>query len=180
MKTQATNRCRIASDDDDFREVLECVADPVPHVERVNAVICVSRSIEMDVPGICRKCLFVLLTHHHRISGVRKDLFEEVDVAGVVAGMKLGKGWMEQNRHTTFSHNGRSAIGVEEVPKSQAGHQDRIHDGVDVVGRNVRKTHRHNVGLALDCNALLLPNFSGNELVNRFNFTGMNGAQRVG
>ena len=50
----------VAADDDDLAQVLQGVRAPVPHVERVDAVVGVARAVEVAVPLVLGELLLVL------------------------------------------------------------------------------------------------------------------------
>ena len=61
LEAEATNRTGVAADDDDLAQPLEGVAAPVPHVERMHAVVGVAVAVQVDVPLVLGEVLLVLL-----------------------------------------------------------------------------------------------------------------------
>ena len=67
---------------------------PVPHVERVHAVVGVRRPVEVDVPGVLGVRLLELRLDRRRIGRFDEHFLEEVDVARVVQLAEfVGTGW---------------------------------------------------------------------------------------
>ena len=66
-ESEAANRARLAAHDDDLTEVLERVGAPVPHVERVDAVVRVARAVEVPVPLVLSEPLLVALLDLERV-----------------------------------------------------------------------------------------------------------------
>ena len=80
----------VAADDDHLAAVLHAVRAPVPHVERVHAVVGVARcgrggGTTRPRRSASRTCL----RHHVRVGGLGQHLLEEVDVARVVHGVEV-------------------------------------------------------------------------------------------
>ena len=133
------------------------VGAPVPHVEGVHAVVGVAGAVEVHVPRVGGEGLLELLVHPHRVDGLGQHLLVEVDVARVVAGVELGPGRVPHDHDAALAHQRPAPVHVEEVAQPEAGHQDRVHDGVHVVGADVGQPHGQDVGLPLDVDALLGP-----------------------
>ena len=84
---------RLSAHDDHPAQVLEGVGPPVPHVERVDAVVGVAGPVQVPVPLVGREALLVGLLDLHRVGGVRQHLLEEVDVGGMVDRDGMPTGW---------------------------------------------------------------------------------------
>ena len=172
LEAQAPHRGAVAAHDDHRAQVLEGVRAPVPHVEGMDAVIGVARAVEVDVPGVGGEGLLVLAD----LGGVGRlgqHLLEEVDVAGVVAGVEGPRRGMAHDDHAAVAHQGLAPVHVEEVAEPEAGHQDRVHDRVDVVGADVGQPHGEDVGLAFDLEQLLRVDVLGGAGVHRLHLAGL-------
>ena len=115
-----------------------------------------------------------------RVGRVGQHLFEEVDVARVMNGVKLVGRWVRENDDAALSNERFATIHVEEVPKAGAHHQDRVHDRVHVVRTDIWNTHREDVGLALDFNELLVVDVLRRDLVDRLDLAGLDARHLVG
>ena len=67
---QPRHRLRFAADEDHVAAVVQRVRAPVPHVERVHAVVRVRRPVQVDVPGVGRVLLLELRLDRRRVGGL--------------------------------------------------------------------------------------------------------------
>ena len=128
---------------------------PVPHVERVHAVVRVRVAVQVDVPRVGRELLLELALDRRWIRRLREHLFEEVDVARVVDLMELVGDGVEHDHHAAGTNQRLTLVHVEEVAEPLAHDEDRVHDRVDVVRADVRQSRDQHVGLTVDLDQLL-------------------------
>ena len=103
-EAEAPDRARLAADDDDLAEVGQAVAAPVPHVERVDAVVGVARAVEVAVPLVLGVLLLVAALDLDRVGGLGQHLLEEVDVARVVDRVELPRRGVAHDQHAALAH----------------------------------------------------------------------------
>ena len=109
----------IAPDDDDPPAVLHRVGAPVPHVERVHAVVGVARAVQVAVPVVVGVALLVLLRHHVGVGRVGEHLLVEVDVARVVHGMELVRHRVVEDGRAALPDDRLVLVQVEEVSEPE-------------------------------------------------------------
>ena len=160
-------------------QVLERMRAPVPHVERVDAVVGVARPVEVDVPRVGGEGLLVL-ADLGGVGGLGQHLLEEVDVARVMPGVEGPGRRVAHDHHAALAHQGLAPVEVEEVPEPQTRHQDRVHDRVDVVGADVGQPHGEDVALALHLDQLLRVDVLGGAGVHRLDLSGLHRGHLVG
>src|SRR5918995_4145406 len=80
---------------------------------------------------------------------------------------------MEADHHATPANERSSSVHVEEVAKTLADHQYRVHDGIDVVRADVRKTGEENVRLTVDLHGLLAVDGRKGAFMHRFRLAGV-------
>ena len=128
--------------EDHVAAVIAAVRAPVPHVERVHAVIGVRRAVQVDVPRVACVALLERRLDLLGVGGLGEHLFEEVDVARVMDRVELPRHRVEQDRDPALAHERLVPIHVEQVPEPEAVHQDRVQDRVHVVRPEVRAGRR--------------------------------------
>ncbi len=124
-EAEAAHGPGVASDDDHPAEVLQGVGSPVPHVEGMHTVVGVARAVQVAVPLVLGEAPFVGPLDLVGIGGLGEHLLEEVDVAGVVDRMELPRRGVAHDQHATLADQGLAAVEVEEVPETEAHHEDR-------------------------------------------------------
>src|SRR5258708_3253469 len=75
LESQTPDRTRVAAHDDHRADVVERVRAPVPHVERVDAVIGMARSVQVPVPLVGGKPLLVRLLDPIEIEKTYEERF---------------------------------------------------------------------------------------------------------
>ena len=80
---------RVAADEDHLHRGAAAVRAPVPHVERVDAVVGVARPVQVAVPLVLGEALLERLLDLDRVGRLGQHLLEEVDVARVVDRVEL-------------------------------------------------------------------------------------------
>ena len=79
----------LGAGDDDPPDVLAPVLAPVPHEERVRAVVGVPAPVHLHVARVVRELFLVLVPQLHRVARLGQQPVEELDVARVVVGVEL-------------------------------------------------------------------------------------------
>ena len=158
----------------------ERVGAPVPHVERVDAVVGVARPVEVDVPGIGGEGLLVLRLDLEQVGRLGEHLLEEVDVARVVDRVERPRRRVRDDHHAALAHERLAAVEVEEVAEAEAGDEDRVHDRVDVVGADVGQPHRQTSVWPATCDELLAVDVGERGLVHGLDLAGLHRGEVVG
>src|SRR5215210_1676162 len=140
---------RIAAYEYGAAEVVEGVGCPVEDRERVGAVVGVGVAVEGPVPGVVGVLLLVTVVDLMYIVRLGEDLVPEVDVAGVVDLVEVGRHGVGADQDSSLAHEWFALVEVEEVAEEHVEDEDRVHDGVDVVGSEVRDAQQEHVRLAL-------------------------------
>ena len=117
-ETQTSDSVSVSTDNDYLTEVIKCMSAPIPHVERVNSMIRVRRSVEMSVPFIFSESFFEALAHYYRIFGLAQNSFKKINVAWVVDRVKFPWGRMRHYYHSAFANEWLSAVHVKKVSKA--------------------------------------------------------------
>ena len=145
----------------------------------MHAVVGVRRPVQVPVPLVLRVPLLVAVLDDLRVGRVGEDFFEEIDVAGMVYRVEFPRRGVRHDHHASRAHQRLAPVQVEEIPEPQAGHQDRVHDRVDVVGAQVGQPHREHVGLALNPHEVLAIDVLERHPVDRFDLARLDRRQSV-
>ena len=160
---------------DNLADVLATVFPPVPHEKRMRAVVGVAAAVHLHVTRVVRKLLFILIAQHERVPRLRQQAIEELDIARVKFVIKLVVARMMNDQHAAFLQQRLVAIEVEVITEAHHLNEQRVEDGIDVVGRNVRDAGDQNVTLASYRNRILVKRLLNNLLVHRLGLAGMTG-----
>ena len=158
--------------------VRHAVAPPVPHVERVDAVVRVAGAVQVAVPLVLGELLLVAGLDLDRVGRVGEHLLEEVDVARVVNGVEVPVRRVGHDDDPALTHQRLAAVEVEVVAEPGAHHEDRVHDRVDVVRADVGQAGGDDVRLAVDEHGLLRGDVLERDLVDRAAFTAIQAGLR--
>ena len=156
------------------------MGSPVPHVERMDTVVRVTRPIEVNVPGILGEIPLEPGLDLLWVACLGENVLPEVDVGRMEDRVELGPGGVAHDEHAALANQWLALVHVEEVAQPQAVDQDRIHDRIDVVGTDEWESHGENVALTLHLNQLLLVDVLERAGMDRLHFTGVDPGQTVG
>src|SRR5580700_3868073 len=157
----------LASRCDHAPDVLPRRFAPIPHVERMHAVVRVAVAVHVDVGGVARELAFESFLELDRISGFGQASMKKLDVTRMMLGMKFVAQRMTDDHRAAFAHQRLVPIHIEQVAEASALHEHRIHDRVDVVRTDVRHAHNQNIGLTLHRHRVLLEHSRERLLMHR-------------
>src|SRR5205085_10770837 len=129
---------------------------PVPHVERMDAMIGMTVAIHVSVGWITGKFALEVLFQLERVGGFTQTPMEKFDVARMMLGVELVAQRMTDDHRSAWLYQRLVAEHVEQITQSGALDQHRIHDRIDIVGTDVGHAHDQDVRLSLDWHRILL------------------------
>ena len=147
----------VGADDDHAADLLAAALAPVPHEERVRAVVRVAAPVHLDVARVVGELVLVLLLERVRVAGLGQEPVEELDVARVVHRIELVRARVRDDHDAAVAQERLVPVHVIEVAERHHLHEQRVERlRVHVVRRDVRDAGDQDVGLALDLDAVLL------------------------
>ena len=127
----------LCAGDDDFAHMLATVFAPVPHKERVRAMISVPPAIHLDIAGVVGELLFVFFAQHEGVPGFREQTIKELDIARVEFVIEFVIAGMLHDQDAAFLQQRFVAIKIEVITERHHLDQQRIENRIDVVGRDI-------------------------------------------
>src|ERR1051325_2532120 len=112
--------------------MLASIFCPVPHKERMRAVICIAATVHLYVIRVMREFHFVFFAKLEAIFCVRQAAVEKFDVTWMKCWIKFVVAWMRQNQHSALFHHWLVAIHVEEVARSHDLNKDWVENRIHV------------------------------------------------
>ena len=143
------------------------VRAPVPHVERVHAVVGVRRPVQVAVPLVLGVALLEAPLDLDRVGRLAQHLLVEVHVGRVVHRVELARDRVGEDHHAALAHERDAVVEVEEVPEPHAHDEDRVEDRVDVVRAEVGQPGGDDVRLPAHADGLLRGAVLERHLVHR-------------
>ena len=158
---------------DDFVHVFAPVFAPVPHEEWMRAVIGVAAAVHLDVVWIVCELFFVLCAQLKAVFRFRQKAMKKLDVTGMERRIEIVVARVRQDQHTALLHHGFVPVHVEEVAGAHHLHEDRIQNGIDVVGRDVRDPGDEDIALSFHGHAVLFVAMAEGFVVNELGLAGV-------
>src|SRR5215469_10024392 len=122
----------------------------------MHSMVSMAVSVHVDICWIVSKFGFELLLQFERVVSFAQATMEKFDVTWMVLRVELIAQRMTDDHRATGLYQGLIAKHVEQVSKSRALHEHRIHDRVDVVGTDIWHANDQDVRLSLDRHRILL------------------------
>src|SRR6202007_582116 len=110
---------------------------PVPHVERMHAVIGVAVAVHVNVGGGARELGLEVALEFGGLGGFAEAAMEELDVTRMMFGMELVAQRMADDHGAALAYQRLAAEHVEQIAEARALHQHGVHHRVDVVRTDV-------------------------------------------
>ena len=103
---------------DDLADVLASVLAPIPHKERVRAVIGDPLTIHLYVARVGRELFFIFLAERERVVRLGEQPVEELDIARVELRVELVIAGMAENQNATLAQEGFAPEKIEEITRA--------------------------------------------------------------
>src|SRR6185295_19934448 len=87
---------------DHFSDMLAAVFTPVPHEERMRAVVSIATPVHLDVARIVCKLTLVLLAQRESIASLWQQTIKELDIARMKIVIELVEAGMMHDHHAAF------------------------------------------------------------------------------